>query len=752
MNDRVSIPITVSWLRSPTLGICVFFVIACAGAALSQDLTGTWRADDGATYQVRHTGNELFWHGRDPGGGSEWSHVFHATQQGSNLRGRWADVPPGRLRNHGQLEIVIRNADRMDAVTLNGEPYRRTWTRVGAVGSLPAAGGADRGLPPATPGIPSVEASWSSNASAHRGRNGERFNYRCPAGGSPGTVYGTDVYTDDSALCVAAVHAGAITLREGGTITIEILPGKEAYPGSDRNGVATRSWSSYVGSFRVVGGSATGSQVVQREIFVQLPPPTPGLPVIEASWSSNASAHRGRNGERFNYRCPVGGSPGTAYGTDVYTDDSALCVAAVHAGAITYRDGGTITIEILPGQESYPGSDRNGVVTNTWSSYVGSFRVVAASGGSLSNVGSGRGRDAGSEPSTGGGATRSPPVAMDTDTGANASAPSDAVLSGGGGAAATGVGGTPLPPIGPGPDSRPGMAPRFEIADVDVVYQPWSREIRLAGRQRFVSSGEPLPAFDPDFGVRCGPPRLRWTFTVANVGGPVPPAHQEPFWNARGDDEPLVILHAEFLSAAEVEAGAPRQQVEPIRLTKSMLERPLLVLTAESWAPDSTKGLATPLVVRARLGNLMLPSGWILDEVQPIEKTLAFEGPDIYPTGGRIARTPSAGERHHGGFVKVGGVSYPGALISVRVTVGANEGSGIFVVLRGSANADGGFVNLNDGESRLSQTANWSDVRACAALRCPADQVDENRDILDLNKTNDCGEFAAAASGEAVLW
>jgi hypothetical protein len=50
------------------------------------------------------------------------------------------------------------------------------------------------------------------------------------------------------------------------------------------------------------------------------------------------------------------------YGTDIYTDDSVVCQAAVHAGKITTR-GGTFTIEILPGQSYYAGSPRNGVIS-----------------------------------------------------------------------------------------------------------------------------------------------------------------------------------------------------------------------------------------------------------------------------------------------------------------------------------------------------------------------------------------------------
>lgn len=53
-----------------------------------------------------------------------------------------------------------------------------------------------------------------------------------------GTVWGTDVYTDDSQLCRAALHAGAIG-DEGGTVRIDAKPGRASYAGKLRHGVKT---------------------------------------------------------------------------------------------------------------------------------------------------------------------------------------------------------------------------------------------------------------------------------------------------------------------------------------------------------------------------------------------------------------------------------------------------------------------------------------------------------------------------------
>src|SRR6187549_915457 len=76
-----------------------------------------------------------------------------------------------------------------------------------------------------------------------------------------------------------------------------------------------------------------------------------------ATGVTSAALHRGQNGTRHTYRCPPGHPAGYVWGTDVYTDTSAICTAALHAGKLAGA-GGLVTIEIRPGQGSYTGSLR----------------------------------------------------------------------------------------------------------------------------------------------------------------------------------------------------------------------------------------------------------------------------------------------------------------------------------------------------------------------------------------------------------
>lgn len=72
--------------------------------------------------------------------------------------------------------------------------------------------------------------------------------------------------------------------------------------------------------------------------------------------------------------CPVNCTRGSVWGTDFYTTDSAICVAAVHAGVIKEK-GGAVRVKLAPGRPSYNGSFRNGVTTNGWGVYDQSFTV-----------------------------------------------------------------------------------------------------------------------------------------------------------------------------------------------------------------------------------------------------------------------------------------------------------------------------------------------------------------------------------------
>lgn len=110
--------------------------------------------------------------------------------------------------------------------------------------------------------------------------------------------------------------------------------------------------------------------------------PSSSVDAQTIQWTTNPrSTFPGEPGTVFVLSCPPDGSRSSVWGTDVYTDDSSICTAAVHAGVITFEAGGTFEMTILAGQSSYPGSERNGVTTSQWGSWDRSFAVAPIGGG-----------------------------------------------------------------------------------------------------------------------------------------------------------------------------------------------------------------------------------------------------------------------------------------------------------------------------------------------------------------------------------
>ena len=65
-------------------------------------------------------------------------------------------------------------------------------------------------------------------------------------------MWGTDIYTADSRLAAAAVHAGAVRVGERGLIRVAVLDGAaQGYQGTTRHGVQTFDYATYPTAYRV---------------------------------------------------------------------------------------------------------------------------------------------------------------------------------------------------------------------------------------------------------------------------------------------------------------------------------------------------------------------------------------------------------------------------------------------------------------------------------------------------------------------
>lgn len=64
-------------------------------------------------------------------------------------------------------------------------------------------------------------------------------------------LWGTDVYTGDSALAAAAVHAGALKAGESGVVKVTLVTPLQQYAGSVRHGVTSHDFGRYGSAYRV---------------------------------------------------------------------------------------------------------------------------------------------------------------------------------------------------------------------------------------------------------------------------------------------------------------------------------------------------------------------------------------------------------------------------------------------------------------------------------------------------------------------
>lgn len=223
---------------------------------LALDLTGVWKGNDGGTYYIRQSGDQIWWFGQ----GSNFGNVFRGQLASGNsqITGQWADVPIGQALGSGSISLVIVNPNKLRREENPGNFTGTDWTREGSSGSSSSdsgggGGNSDNNNSGGSPGgnngnvTDMGTALWVSGAhyiTEVLDQKGLYKRFRITCLSDKGTYqvtewwgYGTGRYTMPSSVCVAAVHDGRISYETGGTVTIEIQPGLPKYVGSYQNGL-----------------------------------------------------------------------------------------------------------------------------------------------------------------------------------------------------------------------------------------------------------------------------------------------------------------------------------------------------------------------------------------------------------------------------------------------------------------------------------------------------------------------------------
>jgi hypothetical protein len=82
-------------------------------------------------------------------------------------------------------------------------------------------------------------------------RIGEAFFFQV-TGETHGALWGTDIYTSDSSLGFACVHAGVLKPGESGVVKVTMVTPLAIFQGSSQNGVVSHSWTTgWSGAFTV---------------------------------------------------------------------------------------------------------------------------------------------------------------------------------------------------------------------------------------------------------------------------------------------------------------------------------------------------------------------------------------------------------------------------------------------------------------------------------------------------------------------
>ncbi len=198
----------------------------------------------------------------------------------------------------------------------------------------------------------------SGNYKSIAGQVGDKVHScQCTADQVTGSVWGSGIYTTDSSICKAAVHAGAVPAT-GGVVKVKGANGCERYVGTAQNGINTGKWGAYEMSF-LFPGHGDGKCA-------------PGPP--KDACPRNFKALLKAQGSKPSYTCSCSADQlkGSVWGSGIYTTDSSICKAAVHAGAIP-ATGGKVTLKADKGCNAYAGSLGNGIKSSKWGAYQMSF-------------------------------------------------------------------------------------------------------------------------------------------------------------------------------------------------------------------------------------------------------------------------------------------------------------------------------------------------------------------------------------------
>jgi hypothetical protein len=111
--------------------IMMIFILGFSAVdAQAQNLTGTWTCNDGGKYYLHQRGNELWWLGESKDNGATWTNVFQGQIAGTQVNGKWADIPQGKIMGSGIMILQIVNPKLLKAKQKTGGFGGSEWKKI----------------------------------------------------------------------------------------------------------------------------------------------------------------------------------------------------------------------------------------------------------------------------------------------------------------------------------------------------------------------------------------------------------------------------------------------------------------------------------------------------------------------------------------------------------------------------------------------------------------------------------------------
>jgi hypothetical protein len=89
------------------------------------------------------------------------------------------------------------------------------------------------------------------NMNGYAQQFGKTFAFRV-TGIVHNNIWGSDVYTTDSSLAAAAVHAGVLKAGQTGVVRVKIVPSPPAFQSATRNGITSHAYTMFTAGFQVL--------------------------------------------------------------------------------------------------------------------------------------------------------------------------------------------------------------------------------------------------------------------------------------------------------------------------------------------------------------------------------------------------------------------------------------------------------------------------------------------------------------------